>query len=252
MKIAVPQFGDSVAPRFEAAGRFTIATIANQAVESLQSIDSAGPEGYRRVRLLQVHQVAVLICSGIKSAYRDTLVASGVAVIPNVSGEISSVITRYLNGDLKWEIVPAETAETFLVPHDELVSRARSLFEHHGYRVTSGPGSDSFLVDLVAETDCPVCKRQVRVAICCGAHTYRSLQEVAEFHHASASGYDARVYFSPAQAGMARCCHEYNIELIEPTEFEDPANAIGSTSPIPLLRQPVSGHERAYNNEQDQ
>ena len=252
MKIALPQFGDSVAPRFEAASTFAIVTIANEAVESVQSVESAGPEGYRQVRLLQIHRVAVLICSGIKSACRDMLVASGIAVIPNVNGEIKGVLAQYLAGELKTETAPVEATEICPVPHEELVRQARSLFEQNGYRVMPGPGPDSFLVDLVAETDCPVCQRPVRVAVCCGAHTYRSLQEVVEFHHASGAGYNARVYFSPAQAGVSRCCREYNIELIDPSALADTASETSSPPPIPLLRQPVSGHERAYHNKQEE
>lgn len=113
-----------------------------------------------------------------------------------------------------------------------------------GYDVTAGPGQDAFLIDLVAKISCPVCDRPVRVAVCCGAHTYRPHQEIAGFHRATSTDYNARVYVSPSQPTIVNCCHEFGVQLIDP----DPEIEIENSEPdslIPLLKGIVTDHERA-------
>jgi predicted Fe-Mo cluster-binding NifX family protein len=245
VKVAVPRFDQAIAPCFEAAGHFLIATVENGKVVSAEVAHCAGPEGYRRVRLLQIHRADMVVCNGIKGCYRDMLAGSGVTVIANVTGLADEALNRLAGGELSPELTARDEVANYpAIPHQELVARARTLFENGGYTVTAGPEQASFLVDLLAETKCPVCSRPVRVAICCGAHTYRPTQEIVEFHHATPSGYDARVYFCPASPAASQCCQEYGIELIEPDMpgmelKQKPANK------LPILRGRVAGHERA-------
>jgi hypothetical protein len=118
------------------------------------------------------------------------------------------------------------------------------LFEAHGYRVQAGPGPDAFLIDLVAELTCPVCRLPVRVAICCAAHAYRADLEIAEFHQASRSGYNARAYVSTQQPAVWECCREYGIEPLDPGG-DQMEGGDGPERTIPLLHGPITGHERA-------
>ncbi len=245
VKIAIPQLGDAVAPRFEAASHILLATAEGGQVHSTTTIDCGGREGYQRVRMLQIHRVTVLICNGINGSYRDMLTGSGVTVVPNVSGLVDYALGRYLEGKL----VPDDSTEDngvggWAIPHQKLVESARGLFESRGYQVGPGPGPDAFLIDLVAEITCPVCNRPVKVAICCGAHTYRADQEIVEFHHATPSGYNARVYVCPPSPPIKKCCREYGIELVAP-EASDEEDDRETSGKIPLLKGPVIDHEQA-------
>jgi predicted Fe-Mo cluster-binding NifX family protein len=243
-KVAIPRLGDQVAPRFEAARSLLIATIENGQVVSRRTLSCDGPEGYRRFRLIQIHQISTLICNGINASFLDMLVASGVTVVPNCSSRVEEALEAYLNGALaSQEYSPGEAAEPCPIPHEDLVTQARRLFETSGYRVSEGPGPDAFLIDLVAEIECPVCHLPVRVAVCCGAHTYRAKQEISEFHHATRSGYHARAYVCPRREPIWECCREYGIEPLDPVGRD--GEALGGCCRIPLLHGPVAEHERA-------
>lgn len=246
-KIALPLLDDLVAPRFEAARQFLLAEVESGLVVRSHGVACDAPDGYRRVRMMQIHRVAVLICNGINASYRDALVASGVKVISHFSGPVEVALREYSAGRIGPErCSTVEPAEMHPVSHAELVERATSLFRSCGYRILPGRGDDSTLIDLVAELPCPVCGRPVRVAICCGAHTYRADQEIALFHQATLSGYHARVYVAPLQPAIWQCCREYGIE---PLDFARSAErgAAETRGVIPLLSGPVLGHERASN-----
>ncbi len=245
VKIAIPYMGEIIAPRFEAASSFLILTLEDGHQVAEQQVACSGPEGYRRVRSLQIHSVGTLICNGIKRSYRDMLVASGVAVIDQVTGPIRPAIEAYISGKLKAATPTTDTFTTSCaIPHRTLVVWVRELFEQHGYHVESGPGQDAFLVDLVASITCPVCGRIVKVAICCGAHTYNSTQEIVEFHHTTSSEFDARVYVCPANDTIVKYCREYGIELLNP-ESTDTQTAVHEANKLPILKGPVRNHEKA-------
>jgi predicted Fe-Mo cluster-binding NifX family protein len=245
VKIAIPILRGRVAPCFDAATQFFVAQIDDRKVVATKTVDCDDGEGFRRVRLLKIYDIEVLICNGIKDFYLNLLQASGLRVIPNVSESIENVITNYIKGKLK----PASLREEPVlkpqeISHPELVGWARELFENNGYQVSEGPGQDSVLVDLVARIECPVCGKNVSVAICCGVHTYRTDQEIVEFHHCTKSGYNARVFVYPEDSRTAQSCREYGIEMISPESqlSYDPSMA---KNKIPILQFPVEGHEKA-------
>jgi predicted Fe-Mo cluster-binding NifX family protein len=245
LKVAIPQFAGAVAPCFEAAGNIMIANVENSLVTSSQAVKCVGPEGYRRVRLLQVPRVNILICNGIRGFYRDMLAASGVTVYQNVSAPVENALEQFLAGKLAAEApCVEELTESCNIPHQDLIYWARELFESHGYSVTPGPDQDHHLIDLVAEIRCPVCGGQVRVAICCGAHTYRATQEITEFHHAAPLEYNARVFVCPVNPTVARYCREYGIELVNP-DFEGVYGYTTVDDKLPILRERVRDHEEA-------
>jgi predicted Fe-Mo cluster-binding NifX family protein len=245
IKVAVAQYGESIAPCFEAAKHFLLVSIEDRQSRGRRSVGCVGCEGYRRVRLLHMHKVGVLICNGIERFYHDMLVSSGVKVISDVSGSIDTALKRFCDGELAPEESDAtRPMATEDIPHDVLVCWTKDLFQYHGYEVVSGPEEEALLVDLVAQIRCPVCHRPVKVAICCGAHTYRPDQEIRQFHHATPARYDARVYIHPGNPAIASCCYEYGIELITPdSEFSDQDGL--DSGRLPILRQTVLGHEKA-------
>jgi predicted Fe-Mo cluster-binding NifX family protein len=246
MIVAVPTFDEAIAPRFEVARRFLIVRLEGGKELSSKLIDCAGCEGFGRVRLLREHDVDVLICNGIKSFYRDLLAASEITVIPNVTLPAHEALRQFADGQLQPVAVSAADSSALLdkIPHEDLVCWAKELFEAHGYRVSVAADRAPFPIDLVAEILCPVCQKPVRVAICCGSHTYRSEQEIRQLHRVAVADYHAQVYVHPGSPPIQTCCRQYGIELIDPdAELAGPKRLTGNA--IPVLRGPVSGHDRA-------
>lgn len=245
-KVAIPKLGELVAPRFEAARCIQIVTVKDGKIVESNTIDCNVAEDYQRVRLLQIHRVSVLICNGINTSIKDILAATGIKVIEKYSGNTEDLIQDYLQGNV---ISIAKTSTTAASPpdilHENLIERARHLFEANGFQVVSGPGPEAFLIDLIAEMECPVCNLPIRVAICCAAHTYRADQEITEFHHATRSGYNARAYVSPHQSSIWKCCEEYGIKAID-ANMEPDLEIQQEPTAIPLLSGRIEGHEKLF------
>ncbi|RKX29134.1 MAG: hypothetical protein DRP46_07635 [Candidatus Zixiibacteriota bacterium] len=246
-KIAIPKFQENVAPCFESASYFMICEADNENEICSQIVECTGCEGFGRVRLLQEHNVNVLICSGIKGFYLDILESSGLTVIENVSLNVEDALQLYLDGKIKSQVHSNNLEELSCeIPHEDLVCWAKELFESHGYTVSIQNDEETpFPVDLVAEMNCPVCHKPIRIAVCCGAHTYRADQEIREFHHVSSSIYQVKVYVFPGNPLIKQRCREYDIQLID-TDSESANHDQKINGRIPLLDSPIPGHEKAF------
>ncbi len=244
MNVAIPKLNNLVAPCFEAAKQFEIFTIEEGQKTTSKIIVCDSGEGFRRIRLLRLHDVSALICNGIKGFYRDQLQAIGIEVIANINDTVEQAFSRYSQGDLREIEITRDDAQCIYdVSHDDLVSWAREYFETHGYRVASCPARDSLLIDLIAEIECPKCHKSIKIAICCGAQTYRTDQEIKEFHHSARSQYNARVYVYLENQDIARRCDEYGIEFIGADRTN--LNHLGADkSKIPILKRAIEGHEQ--------
>lgn len=244
--IAMPKFNEAIAPCFETAGNFLISTVKNKHELSSRIYNCTGCEGFGRVRLLRDNNVGTLICSGIKAFYRELLISSGITVIESVDLTLEEALRRFLDGKLEAAEPEAGMADLSAeIPREDLMCWARELFESHGYRVLNPEMEPAFPIDFVAEIRCPVCGRVIRVAVCCGAHTYRSDQEIREFHHSTRSSYQARVYVYPAGPGVRKCCREYGIQVVDPDENIFNRDHV-EPGRIPLLDRPIPGHQRAF------
>ncbi len=247
MKVAIPELNDMIAPCFEAAKQFYIAIINNSKITHSETVRCYCSEGFMNIRILRLHKVHTLICNGIKSFYKDQLRAMGIQVIPNVNDSIQRSIDRFIKNEL-----PCITSLNYnkccsnAVSHDELVSWAKHLFENAGYKLSVFHEDNSFLIDLVAEIECPVCNKIIKVAVCCGAQTYRADQEIREFHHTTKTQYNARVYVYLTDPQLEKSCNEYGIDFLSP-EIDCKEFKKGSKSLIPILNRPVEGHEKAFN-----
>jgi len=243
--VAIPRFKDIVAPCFEVARYFVIARFQDNREISRETMQCSGCEGFGRISVLRDHKIDTLICRGIKGFYRDLLESSGVKVVCNQSGTIDELLAAYSSGEFAegCPVKPQVCTEN-PIPLEDLICWTRELFTSHGFTVFPGEDKASFPVDLVAEIKCPICQKPVRVAICCGAHSYRRDQEIRELHSAARVDFHARVYVCPATEPVERCCREYNIELIDPNakyaHKDHPTN-----DRIPILQNRVNGHEAA-------
>ncbi len=100
MKVAMPRFDQEVAPCFEHSATITIFTIKGGkqvnrmdfAVQSCKPLD--------RVRLLRDQSVDTLICGGVQDVFEDLLESAGIHVISWVSGDVKSLLNRFIHGEL--------------------------------------------------------------------------------------------------------------------------------------------------------
>ena len=219
MKLAIPELDGKIAPCFEAAKQFEIFTIKKRKVISSKTIDCHATDDIMRIRLLSLHEIQTLICNGIKNFFRDQLLANGITVIPNINEPIKKALDLFLSGKLISDknILKSDSG---IVSHENLVAWATELFESNGYEVSTCPGEDSFLIDLIARINCPMCKKNIEVAICCGAQTYRADQEIREFHHYARTRYNAFAYVYLKNSQLEKSCTEYGINFLSPGDTE--------------------------------
>ena len=243
-KILIPDLNGSIAPCFEAATKFLLIDTKGGKTVSQRKISCSGEGGFRRIRLIRLHDVNTLICSGLGSFYRDLLSNMHVELISNVSMKLDEAVAGYLGGLIKPDQnLPDPGQRLHHTSLKELVDWTKAFFESRGFMVNQGPGQDSFLIDLVAERSCPICGKSIKIAVCCGAHTYRVDREIREFHFCAKNDYNARVYVCPENESAAERCLEYNIEYIK----FDPEMRHEMKSPdpaAPILHFPIAGHER--------
>jgi len=247
MNLAIPVLRNQIAPCFEAARQFELIIIKNKKIISSRTVNCQSSEGFLRVRLLRLYEVNTIICSGIKNFYRDQLLALGISVIPNINLSVEEALNHFFTGNLKpYDIIQSDIHSTELVSHEDLVKWARNLFESKGYSVSLYSDDESFLIDLVARINCPVCNRQIQVAVCCGAQIYSAEQEIKEFHHNTKTQYNARVYVYLKNPVLEKSCLEYGIDFLSPenadVKIEDQNKSI-----IPILSRPIEGHEKAFS-----
>lgn len=246
MKIAIPELNEKIAPCFETAKQFEIFVIKNGKVTSKKTIKFHAAEDSMRIRLLKLHEIQTLICNGIENFFRDQLLAFGITVIPNINEPIKKTLDLYLSGKLSADNNIIENEQYEVVSHDNLVAWAKELFKSNGYEVSTSPaGQDCFLIDLVASIKCPVCNKLIEAAVCCGAQTYRTDQEIREFHHIAGSHYDALVYVYLSNPQLEKSCSEYGINFLSPGISEH-SNDEKFISKIPILQRPIAGHEKAF------
>ena len=129
-------------------------------------------------------------------------------------------------------------------PHTaDLVDWTDELFQRLGWTIRRVHQDNLFPIDLTVEQDCPICKRSIRAAVCCGAHAYRIEDEIREFKRVADDGYDVRVYVHHCLAGISKACCEFGIELLDPHDFADGQIWNKRPTTLPPLKEQIAGHE---------
>ena len=101
MKIAVPIFGERVAPRFDCATSFRILTCDNGEIKKSEDVVLASTKSLERINLLFNLGIKILICGAINEFALRMFTEKGINVIPWIIGDVQKVINSYLKGDLK-------------------------------------------------------------------------------------------------------------------------------------------------------
>lgn len=100
MKVAIPRFGESVAPCFGYCATMAIFTIRDGRVVEQIDFPLRSEEPFDRVRLLRDQEVDTIICGGVQDILEDALCASDIRVISWVSGSVDDLLEIFLRGQL--------------------------------------------------------------------------------------------------------------------------------------------------------
>lgn len=246
MNVAIPILNECVAPCFEAAKTFKVFKTRGTEVFSTKLFRCNTNTGYTIIKLFEIHEIDVLICNGIKNYLKDQLNSIGIKVISDINDNPESVVNRFLSGEIKEkERIRICSLDCNAVLHEDLVRWAKELFEENGFEVTSFKANDTFLIDLVAKFTCPVCHKPIKVGVCCGAQTYRVDQEIREFFYSANSRYDACAYVYIDDPIVKEYCSKYGIEYLC-TENIEYRTAKSDWPVIPILKNPIAGHENLF------
>ncbi len=100
MKIAVPRFGERIAPCFEYSATIAIFIIHRKKIVDQVDFVLQSTQALDRIRLLKDQAVDVLICGGIENRFEDVVKANGIRVISWVVGDATTLIDEFLAGRL--------------------------------------------------------------------------------------------------------------------------------------------------------
>lgn len=98
MKVAIPVWQSRVSPVFDTAERLLVLDVEYGRELSRVEHPMAGIPPMRRARRLSELGVDVLLCGAISRPVLQLMTASGIRVIPWVSGEINDLLAWYLDG----------------------------------------------------------------------------------------------------------------------------------------------------------
>ena len=100
MKIAIPVYNDSVSNVFDFAHRLLLMDIENGREVERCEVELKAESLPQRAGNLKNLGVDVLICGAISQALVNMVTASGIQVLPYVTGRVNDVLEAYLTGQL--------------------------------------------------------------------------------------------------------------------------------------------------------
>jgi len=97
MRLAIPTRNDRVSPVFDTASRLVLVDVDQGAEQGRRIVPAeADPHPTQRVRRLGELHIDVLICGAISRPLAELVSASGVLVMPWVSGPVNDILQAYL------------------------------------------------------------------------------------------------------------------------------------------------------------
>jgi len=100
MKIAIPVWEDSVSNAFDFAHRLLLVEIQNNKEVNRLEVPLEVHSLPQRAGQLKSLGVDVLICGAISQALANMVTASGIQVLPYVTGRVDDILQGYLTGQL--------------------------------------------------------------------------------------------------------------------------------------------------------
>ena len=101
MKIAIPIWEDRISPVLDTASRLLIVEVEEKGKElSRFQIYLDEQDLVRRCLRIRKLEIDILICGAISYTFSRMLAASGIDIIPEISGRAKEILDAYLQGDL--------------------------------------------------------------------------------------------------------------------------------------------------------
>jgi len=100
MKIAIPTWNGHVSPVFDTAQRLLVVDVADGAETKRSEHRLREQLLPQRVARLNQLGVEVLICGAVSRPLAGMIAASGIVLVPFISGECEQVLSAYLKGQL--------------------------------------------------------------------------------------------------------------------------------------------------------
>jgi predicted Fe-Mo cluster-binding NifX family protein len=100
MKIAIAHWQSRVSPVFDVADRLFLITIEDGREVHRKSLRIAGRDPFERAQTLAARGVDVLLCGAVSSALEKALTAAGIRVLGFLGGELESIVSAFLEGQL--------------------------------------------------------------------------------------------------------------------------------------------------------
>ena len=99
MRVAVPLFGEDVAPRFGFADNFLVADIEDKKVTSAQRIENSERGWANRLNKLRKLGVEVLLCGGFNRSFIPLAEDLGIGVLAGLAGDAFQAVAAFARGD---------------------------------------------------------------------------------------------------------------------------------------------------------
>jgi len=100
MKIAIPIYNDSVSSVFDFAHRLLLVEIENGKEVNRSDVALESQSLPQRLGQLKSLEVDVLVCGAISRILANMVTASGIQLLPYVTGRVNDVLQAYLTGQL--------------------------------------------------------------------------------------------------------------------------------------------------------
>jgi predicted Fe-Mo cluster-binding NifX family protein len=100
-KIALPLFGERIAPRLDTAQRLRFVTVRNGAVEETEDVTVVGVHPLKLAHWLRDEGVGVLICCGIDRMTSRTFHDSGIRLISRIGADADLAVRAYIDGTIE-------------------------------------------------------------------------------------------------------------------------------------------------------
>ena len=101
MRLAVPIWKDKISPVLDAATRLLVIDLDNRRESSRFEIYLDEQDLTRRCFRMKGLGVDILICGAVSRPFMRMLDATGIEIIPGITGPTEDVLKSYLHGNLK-------------------------------------------------------------------------------------------------------------------------------------------------------
>ena len=100
MKIAIPIYNESISNVFDFAHRLLLVDIENDKEANRSEVALKSQLLPQRTGQLKGFEIEVLVCGAISRELANMVTASGIEVLPYVTGYVDNVLQAYLTGQL--------------------------------------------------------------------------------------------------------------------------------------------------------